>query len=293
MTGISMRAAVPWAAAFLLAAAACGGDGSGARGHTSLVAAGDISSCYWSGDEATARLIDDIPGVVVPLGDVVYQRGTEREFRECYAPTWGRHRDRSRPTIGNHEWRTRRGEPYFRYFGERAGPAGKGWYSYELDGWHVIVLNSNLPIVDGSEQMEWLREDLKDNEDTRCTLAYFHHPVFSSGDHGGTEKLRELWEVLQDGGVDVVLSGHDHNYERFAPQNARARADRRGIRQFVVGTGGAPSYRVPPERQPNSQAFGNDVRGVLRMDLQEDGYAWEFVPIPGRNFTDAGRAECR
>lgn len=292
MTRISLRAAVPWAAALLLGTA-CGGDRpEGAPGHTSLVAAGDISSCYWRGDEATARLIDDIPGVVAPLGDVVYQSGTESQFRDCYHPTWGRHRDRSRPTIGNHEWRTEKGAPYFAYFGERAGPAGKGWYSYELDGWHVIVLNSMLPVVEGSEQMQWLRDDLRTHP-TRCALAYFHHPAFSSGDHGGSSKMHEAWRVMQDAGVDVILSGHDHHYERFAPQTADARRDdRRGIRQFVVGTGGAPSYRVPPERQPNSEVFGNDVRGVLRMDLQRDAYAWEFVPIAGRTFRDSGRAAC-
>ncbi|HEV3052966.1 MAG TPA: hypothetical protein VGX50_21845, partial [Longimicrobium sp.] len=153
-----------------LALISCG-DGGRDRGHTSLVAAGDISSCFWRGDEATARLLDDIGGIVAPLGDNAYPSGTYREYRQCYHRTWGRHLDRTRPAVGNHEYKTKDAAGYFRYFGKRAGPRGKGWYSYGHEGWHVVVLNSDLDLDRGSEQYRWLVDDLRHNR-TRCTLAY-------------------------------------------------------------------------------------------------------------------------
>jgi hypothetical protein len=278
------------AAAALLALAACGGDGG--PGHTSIVAAGDIASCFWRGDEATARLLDDIGGVVVTLGDNVYPSGTDREFEQCYDRSWGRHRDRTRPSVGNHEYRTKDASGYFNYFGARAGPRGKGWYSYDHEGWHLVALNSDEPLRRGSEQYRWLVADLARNRGTRCTLAYFHHPRWSSGKHGGAERVIEAWRALYDGGADVVLAGHDHHYERFAPMDAVGRLDReRGIRSFVVGTGGAPSYRMRATAR-NSEALGDDIRGVLRMVFRPDSYEWEFVSIPGRRFRDEGRGEC-
>jgi hypothetical protein len=280
----------PAAALVLLAVAACGGDGG--REHTSLVAAGDIASCFWRGDEATARLLDDIGGVIATLGDNVYPSGTEREFRQCYDRSWGRHLDRTRPAVGNHEYKTRDAEPYFDYFGERAGPRGKGWYSYDHEGWHLIVLNSEEPLKRGSEQHSWLVDDLRRNRGTRCTLAYFHHPRYSSGKHGGKERVMDAYRALYDGGADVLLTGHDHHYERFAPMDPVGRVDReRGIRTFVVGTGGAPSYRMRAT-EPHSEALGDDIRGVLRMVFHPDSYEWEFVAIPGRRFHDEGRGEC-
>lgn len=285
---------LPCAAALLAAAlllAACG-RGGGGRDDTSLVAAGDIAGCFWRGDEATARLLDRMGGVVAPLGDVVYPHGTDAEFRRCYHPTWGRHLDRTRPAVGNHEYKTKDAAGYFRYFGARAGQAGKGWYSYQHDGWHVVVLNSEAPMEPASEQVRWLDADLKANP-SRCTLAYFHHPRFSSGRHGGKNRVAHAFRVMYDHGVDVVLSGHDHHYERLAPQDPDGREDReRGIRQFVVGTGGAPSYRLRNKPVRNSESLANNVRGVLRLVFQEDGYEWEFVPIPGRRFEDRGRGDC-
>jgi hypothetical protein len=273
-----------------LALAACA-DGGPSREHTSLVAAGDISSCFWRGDEATARLLDDIGGIVAPLGDNAYPDGTYQEYRQCYHRTWGRHLERTRPAVGNHEYRTKDAAGYFRYFGDRAGPRGKGWYSYGHEGWHVVVLNSDVDLDRDSEQYRWLVDDLRRNR-TRCTLAYFHHPRWSSGRHGGRERVVDAWRAMYDAGVDVVLSGHDHHYERFAPMDAVGRLDReRGIRQFIVGTGGAPSYRLR-ERVHHSEAIAAHVRGVLRLVFHPDSYEWEFVPIPGRNFTDAGRASC-
>jgi hypothetical protein len=284
------RAAALIAAALLLAA--CGRGGAGGKDDTSLVAAGDIAGCFWRGDEATARLLDRMGGVVAPLGDVVYPHGTDAEFRRCYHPTWGRHLDRTRPAVGNHEYKTRDAAGYFRYFGARAGQAGKGWYSYQHDGWHVVVLNSEEPLEPGSEQVRWLDADLKAHP-SRCTLAYFHHPRFSSGRHGGKARVADAFRVMYDHGVDVVLSGHDHHYERFAPQDPDGREDReRGIRQFVVGTGGAPSYRLRNKPVRNSEALSNNVRGVLRLVFHDDGYEWEFVPIPGRRYEDRGRGEC-
>jgi hypothetical protein len=270
--------------------AACGGGGE--QEHTSLVAAGDIAGCFWRGDEATARLLDGIDGVVATLGDNVYPDGSYRQFSDCYARNWGRHLDRTRPTVGNHEYRTKDAAGYFRYFGARAGVAGKGWYSYEHEGWHLIALNSEAPLDRGTEQYGWLVDDLRRHRGTRCTLAYFHHPRWSSGKHGGKHRVLDAYRALYDAGADVVLSGHDHHYERFGPMDPVGRLDRaRGIRQFVVGTGGAPSYRMRPV-EPNSEAIAGDVRGVLRMVFHADGYEWEFVPIPGRRFHDSGRGEC-
>jgi hypothetical protein len=283
------RAAAIFAAALLLAAC---GRAEGGWKDTSLVAAGDIAGCYWRGDEATARLLDRMGGVVAPLGDVVYPHGTDAEFRQCYHPTWGRHLDRTRPAVGNHEYKTKRAAGYFRYFGARAGEIGKGWYSYRHDGWHVVVLNTERPLEPGSEQIRWLEADLMANP-SRCTLAYFHHPRFSSGRHGGTSRVNEAFRVMYDNGVDVVLSGHDHHYERFAPQDPSGGIDHeRGIRQFVVGTGGAPSYRLRNKPVAHSEALANNVRGVLRLVFHEDSYEWEFVPIPGRRFDDRGRGDC-
>jgi 3',5'-cyclic AMP phosphodiesterase CpdA len=275
----------------LLAACTRGDVEHGARPHTSLVAAGDIAGCWWRSDEATALLLDHIGGVVAPLGDEVYSDGTARQYARCYGPTWGRHKARTRPAVGNHDTRTDNGGPYYDYFGAAAGPRGKGWYSYELEGWHVVVLNSETDIGPRSEQLAWLRGDLRTHP-TRCTLAYMHRPRFSSGKHGDSERVKDVFRVLYDGGVDVLVSGHDHMYERFAPQDPSARADpARGVRQFVVGTGGAPFYGIRDTLAPNSETRQNRVHGVLRLVFHPDGYEWEFVGV-ARAFHDEGRGSC-
>ncbi|HEU0053462.1 MAG TPA: metallophosphoesterase, partial [Longimicrobium sp.] len=192
----------------LVVAAACGGGETG-EGKTSVVAAGDIAGCFWRGDEATARLLDGIGGTVLALGDNVYQRGTPDQYTDCYGPTWGRHLERTRAVMGNHDYRTDHGAPYYAYFGERAGPAGKGWYSFDQDGWHVVALNSEVPMGEGSEQLAWLRADLAAHP-VRCTLALMHRPRFSTGDHGDSERVKTAFRALYEAGVDVVLSGHDH-----------------------------------------------------------------------------------
>jgi acid phosphatase type 7 len=256
-----------------------------------LVGAGDIASCGWSPDSATAALLDAIPGTVFTAGDNAYPNGTAGQFAECYQPTWGRHKDRTRPAPGNHDYRTDDGGPYYRYFGANAGPAGRGYYSYELAGWHIISLNSNVNMALGSAQERWLRADLAAHP-ARCTLAYWHHPRFSSGEHGNSTKPEPLWQALYDAGADVVISGHDHTYERFAPQTPAGRPDpARGIRAFVVGTGGASFYDFPT-RARNSEVRHNKTHGVIKFTLRPDGYDWEFVPAAGGTFTDSGTGTC-
>jgi hypothetical protein len=262
------------------------------KGPAVLLAAGDVAD-FWGGARATADLLDDLPGTVAALGDLAYERGTEYEFDAYYRPSWGRHKTRTRPTPGNHEYYSG-GQDYFRYFGSRAGPTGKGWYAYDLGAWRVVVLNSNCEVVGcgpGSEQEVWLRAELA-NPRTGCTLAYWHHPLFSSGEHGDNPAVRPLWQALYEVGVDVVLAGHDHHYERFAPQDPSGRADpQRGIRQFVVGTGGRALYQLG-EARPNSEVRDASTHGILKLTLDAGGYAWEFIPVGGQAFRDRGSDRC-
>ena len=262
-----------------------------------VVAAGDIAICYGSrGDEATSRLLSDIGGTVLTLGDNAYEDGTPEEFADCYDPTWGRYKDRTRPSPGNHDYHSEGAEGYFGYFGEAAGEPGKGYYSYDLGAWHIVALNSNCEYVGGcgagSAQVRWLTNDLRRNR-TVCTLAYFHHPLFSSGEqHGGTPEVKPLWETLYEAGADVVLSAHEHNCERFAPQDADGGADpERGIREFVVGTGGKSHYEIV-DPIANSEIHNDDTYGVLKLTLRPKGYDWRFVPVEGARFTDSGSARC-
>lgn len=260
-----------------------------------LVGAGDIASCGSSGDEKTADLLDGIEGTVFTAGDNAYESGTMSEFANCFGPSWGRHRDRIRPSLGNHDVKTSGASGYFDYFGEEAaGPRGKGYYSYDLGKWHIVVLNSNCSWVGGcaagSEQERWLREDLASNT-SKCTLAIWHHARYSSGGHGNSTRMRDMWAALQEHGADVVLTGHDHMYERFAPQDADGNYDPAGIRQFTVGTGGK-SYDPVVKLQPNSEAVEGHTFGVLKMTLYPDRYDWEFIPVEGKAFTDSGSDVC-
>jgi RTX calcium-binding nonapeptide repeat (4 copies)/Calcineurin-like phosphoesterase len=260
-----------------------------------LVAAGDIADCK-AGAEITAKLIDALPGTVAPLGDTAYDSGTPDQFARCYEPTWGRHKSRSRPAVGNHEYGTAGAAGYFDYFGAAAGERGRGWYSYDLGAWHLVALNSNCTEVGGcgagSEQERWLRADLAASA-ARCTLAYMHHPRFSSGNaHGGSPTVEPLWRALAGDGAELVLAGHDHDYERFAPQTADGALDvKRGVRQFVVGTGGR-SLRSFGTVSPNSEVRINTAFGVLHLRLEDGGYQWRFVAQPGSTATDAGTGAC-
>lgn len=261
-----------------------------------LVGAGDIASCGSDGDEATARLLDEIDGVVFTLGDHAYEAGTPIEFAACYEPSWGRHRSRTRPSPGNHDYLTADASGYFRYFGDRAGDPGKGYYRYSLGAWHIIVLNSNCSEVGGcgrgSPQERWLRAQLAAHP-AMCTLAYWHHPRFSSGRHGGEPAVGAFWQALYDHDADVVLAGHDHVYERFAPQRPNGEPDPvRGLRQFVVGTGGKSLYEFDGPAIANSETRDDRTFGVLKLTLHATSYEWRFVPVAGRSFTDSGSGSC-
>lgn len=248
-----------------------------------LVAAGDIASCRSRGDEATAALVARIPGTVAILGDAVYERGTAAEFRDCYS--WRRFRGRTRAALGNHEYSSANALPAKAYF----GLPESGYYSYELGSWHVVVLNSNCRPAggcgQGSPQQRWLEADLVAS-DSPCTLAYWHHPRFSSGLHGSDATMAALWRTFARGGGDVALAGHEHHYERFAPID--------GIRSFVVGTGGRSHYPVLRRLQrPRSLVVDDETYGVLRLTLRVGDYNWRFFPVGGSRFRDAGSGRCR
>jgi hypothetical protein len=262
-----------------------------AGGPTAIfVGAGDIANCDVPGSEATARLLDGIAGDVFTLGDNVYPNGSADSFARCYERTWGRHRGRTHPNPGNHDWDVAAGGPYFTYFGPASGPSGLGYYSFNLGAWHILSLNSNVNAASGSAQYEWARRDLA-GAPTQCTLAYWHHPLFSSGPNGNNGQMREMWRLLDGTGVDVVLVGHDHLYERFAPQDADGNQSPTGMREFIVGTGGTRLYS-PVGAQPNSEVRSTDTWGVLTLSLRSDRYEWEFVPVDGQPFHDAGSAAC-
>ncbi len=257
--------------------------------------AGDIAACSGSGPEATAKLLEQIGGTVFTVGDNALPSGTTAEFANCYDPSWGRFKERTRPAAGNHEYQTRGASGYFAYFGAAAGEPGKGYYSFDLGAWHIVVLNTQCSDVGGcgstSPQVQWLRADLAANP-TRCSLAIGHVPRFSSGLHGSAPEIQPIWQALYDAGAELIIAGHDHDYERFAPQDPAGRADPdRGIRQFIVGTGGASHYPLGP-RIANSEVSNGSTFGVLKLTLRSTGYDWEFVPVAGSSFTDSGSASC-
>ena len=255
-----------------------------------LVGAGDIADCTTG--EPTAKLLDNIAGTVFTAGDNAYTNGTDAEFATCYDPSWGRHKARTRPAPGNHDYGTSGATGYYNYFGALAGPAGLGYYSYDLGAWHVISLNSNVSMSAGSSQEVWLRADLAASTKT-CTIAYWHHPRFSSGaSHGSSTMSAGAFQALYDAGADIVIVGHDHEYERFAPQTPSAAPDPvRGIREFVVGTGGAGLYSFATPL-PNSEVRDNTSHGVLKLTLSDGSYMWQFIPVAGNSFTDSGSGTC-
>jgi len=259
-----------------------------------LVAAGDIASCEVESDSATAALVaalgDD--ATVATLGDHVYPSGTPTTYAECYDPAWGEWLDRTRPAMGNHDAEADGGAAYHAYFGHRAGALGAAWYSYDLGDWHVVVLDSNCELIacgPGSPQHEWLVGDLAAS-DARCTLAYQHHPRFSSGTHGDYPPVAPLWDALHEAGADLLLVGHDHIYERFAPQTPGGMPDPAGIRQITVGTGG-DSIRGAVRVAPNSEVIIDDAFGVLDLSLRPDAYDWRFLTVDGAE-ADAGTRAC-
>src|SRR5215213_454635 len=261
-----------------------------------LVGAGDIASGDNQNDEATAKLLGGISGTVFTAGDNAYDSGTSAQFSNYYNPTWGRYKARTKPSVGNHDYGTAGASGYFKYFGAAAGDPKKGYYSYNLGAWHIVVLNSMCENVGGcgaaSPMVTWLKQDLAANTKT-CTLSYWHHPVFSSGsEHGNDPKMRPSWDSLYAAGAEVVVNGHDHDYERFAPQSPSAALDNaRGIREFVVGTGGR-SLRPFGTIRANSQVRNAATYGVLKLTLNSNSYDWKFVPVAGQTFTDSGTTSC-
>lgn len=265
-------------------------------GGAVLVGAGDIARCDSDADEATARLLDSIAGTVFTAGDNAYDEGTEGQFRDCYDPTWGRHRARTLPVAGNHDWLTQRARGYRTYFGRAAAPDGQTWYATDVGTWRVIVLDSDCDNVggceDGSAQMAWLRDELA-SRPAVCSLALWHRPRFSSGQHGDEPRMAAFWRELHGAGVEALVSGHDHDYERFEPLDGDGRPDpASGVRQFVVGTGGAP-LRAFEDPRPGSVVRDSSSHGVLRLVLWPDRYEWGFIPVAGREFRDDGAGTCR
>ncbi len=265
-------------------------------GYPVLVGAGDIARCDGDADEATAALVERLPGIVFTLGDNVYEQGTPEEFRECFDPSWGTVKERIRlPVPGNHDYKTRDAAGYREYFGGAAVRDGTTWYSQEVGTWHVVVLDSECSLLRNrcgpdSDQLEWLRRDLA-LSDARCTLALWHHPRFSSGDHGSDSAVAPFWDALHAAGADLVLNGHEHDYERFAPQDPAGRADpERGITQVIVGTGGAP-LRDFKDPVTNSRVRSSLAHGVLSVVLQPSGWAYRFESVDG-SFTDQGSGTC-
>jgi acid phosphatase type 7 len=260
--------------------------------------------CSNNNDELTAQIIDTVPdATVIALGDNAFPSGSAESYNNCYGPTWGRFKARTWATLGNHDWDSTSASfaGAISYFGDRAGPPGKHYYSFDVGAWHIVVLNvvsgstPPVPYNAGSEQQTWLSADLTANAGKKCTMVVWHDPRFmSSRDapafHERTT-LRSLWGLLEAHGVDVVLNGNQHWYERMHPMRSDgARDDSLGIRQFIVGTGGESVIR-PSVDHPNAAAIWN-VYGVLRFTLRDGDYDWRFVPVRGAAADDAGSGRC-
>ncbi|HEX2638324.1 MAG TPA: metallophosphoesterase [Gemmatimonadales bacterium] len=261
-----------------------------------FVGAGDISSCSSNNDEATAELLDNIAGTVFLVGDNVYPNGTSSEFANCYQPTWGRHKARTKPVPGNHDYNTSGGSGYFGYFGSAAGTPGQGYYSYDLGQWHIIALNSEITKTASSPQMQWLRADLAAHPN-QCTAALWHEPLYSSDGGSGSggvtfSSVRPFWDTLYAYGADLILNGHRHNYERIAPMKPDGKSDPTyGIRTMVVGMGGIGGSSLT-NVFPLSEARNGNTFGVLKLYLYDDSYAWKFVPVAGKTYSDSGSTAC-
>jgi Calcineurin-like phosphoesterase len=255
-----------------------------------VLAAGDIADCNTTADSATAALLDANPGTVLTLGDNAYPDGTAQDFAGCYEPTWGRHKARTFPALGNHEYHTPDAAGYFGYFGSAAGPPGRGYYSFDLGAWHVVSLNSERDFGAAGSQVAWLKADLAATS-ADCVLAYWHRPRWTSGNYNDFAVLQPLWNVLYDRGADVVLAGHDHNYQRYPRMDkAGARDPNRGMRSFVVGTGGRHLYQLTQDARRDA---GTDATwGVLELTLHASSYSWRFLAVAGSTYTDSGTGAC-
>ena len=264
-----------------------------------LVGVGDIASCDSDGDDATSALLDSIPGTVFIPGDIAYEEGTPAQFANCYDPSWGRHKGRTRPSPGNHEYLTAAASGYFDYFGAAAGDPSKGYYAYDAGSWRVYSLNSNCSQIDCEGQVNWLNADLAANP-RQCVMGYWHAPVLTAGPHAHNEGgALGLWQTLWDAGADLVVTGHDHNYQRFAPLNRDANGvEGGGMRQIIAGMGGKNlTTQSRPDSTVGLEALmdgdTDPAFGVLKLTLRGGSYGWEFVPVAGKTYTDSGTQGCR
>lgn len=262
-----------------------------------LIGAGDIAQCgdnqIW--DDMTSEVLSQYPDAVIfTAGDNVQGDGRKEEYEDCFDPSWGRFKDRIRPAAGNHDFAAENGVPYYEYFGPAAGKAEEGYYSYNLGSWRLIVLNSNC--VEGtcdpdSNQVQWLRQELEAYAN-QCTLLYWHRTYISSGMYGKYESVLHFWQSAAQLGGDIVVNGHDHIYERFAPMDASGNFDPNGVRLFIVGTGGADLQSLG-EVEPNSEVRYTYVHGVLQFNLYPGWYEWKFIPVTPGSYPDAGSGDCR
>jgi hypothetical protein len=255
-------------------------------GDAVLIGAGDIATCRTDNDELTAKLLDSLPGTVFTVGDNAYPDGTYSEFIDCYEPTWGRHKDRTLPIPGNHDYHSGEAVGYFKYF-DNIEP----YYAYTLGGWRIYALNSEIDATADSSQVAWLQADLAANP-SQCVLAFWHRPRWSSGaQHGSNPRYQDLWQIFYEAGAELVVTGHDHLYERFAEMDAKGAPASPGLREIIVGTGGGGLYEFA-RALPASEVRNASTYGVLKLTLHPDSYEWEFIPVEGSTFTDQGSTNC-
>ena len=282
----------------------------GVTGASIMLGVGDIARCGYDGDERTAHMVDSMLRAdsvakvnveVFTLGDNAYPDGSASNFALCFTPSWGdtakRIMKKIHPAAGNHEYVTTGSAPYYQYFGSKAGPTKTGYYSYDVGEWHVMVINSEIivgsfSLAERNAQEDWVRADLKSTQKP-CTMAYWHNPLFSSGWHGSDRKLLSIWQILFDGGVTLILNGHDHDYERFLPQTPAGVLDTiNGMAEYVVGTGGGVLRGFAAKQVANSASQIQGYYGVLKLTLGKGEYRSVFVDVSGRMWDPSG-GKCR
>jgi acid phosphatase type 7 len=255
-------------------------------GSVVLVGAGDIANCSRSQDEQTAQLLDAISGTVFTAGDNAYVDGTYTEYLNCYDPNWGRHKSRTKPSPGNHDYLTSGAAGYFQYFNNIPS-----YYAYDLGAWRIYSLNSEISVSATSAQATWLQNDLAANP-RQCVMAYWHKPRWASGsNHGDNSGMQTIWQILYNAGAELVVNGHEHHYERFTEMNASGAAVSPGLREIIAGTGGASLYPFGSPKSA-SQVRNNTAYGVLKLTLHSSRYDWQFVPAGTATFTDSGSTNC-